>query len=371
MKGEKRRTGTNRNAGKKRHDTGAKRSHTIRKATETIIERIDLGTAPASYGEALLSSIMHGHGNSVKVSAQVFALTGALASMTPKLREVYFSHGFAVGKSLYRHVSGRTNGGAQTLVPMLVEFFEKAGHTGVSYRQAGSSYEFMMHDTPRIGLGMHMHMFEAGVISGFMSSEYRRAARFTETECRADGAESCAFAEMAQESNGIKFDARTGTDAIADYVLAALDSSNIAGEMRYEYYALASDSLMHSEYSSNINDIAYAIGSGLGSRFREENATRSASAGVARLKRLIALLNFGNITIKRTAPMSLRLEFDRLMGNKGIVDLSSNFISGMLNAYLGSKLTSVQRSSLGGYTMNIKEAKTASKRRSRRRSRNR
>ena len=336
----------------------AKRAHrNVRRAAPKrmrgrAVEPLDMGAVPLSYEETLLEDIMRG--SAAGVSKQVFALTGALASLTPKLREVYFSHGFRVGKMLYRsarHIAGS----ATTVLPVLIEFFGKAGYSNVSYRPKGGSYEFEMADAPRMKLGVNMHSFEAGIISGFMSEEYRRIVKFTESECMGNGSDSCIFVESSGHGMGEKrLDSDSWIREFSDYVISS------AGDrrhdlMNYEYYHLASESLLHNEYMKGIGDIAYVAGSGLGRRLGEEHKGIGNEARIRRLKELIALLNFGNITIKRSAPMSLRMEFDRLMAKKDMVVLASNFMNGMLNAYLGKRLIETQRSSFGKYMIDIRE----------------
>ena len=313
------------------------------------IEPADMGEIPLSYEETLLEDIIRGSNGGV--SRQVYALTGALASLTPKLRDVYFSHGFRVGEILYR--SAKQNA-ATTMLPMLVEFFGNAGYSNISYRPRGGSYEFEIADAPRMKLGVNMHSFEAGIISGFMSKEYRRITTFTESKCRSNGSDSCTFAEgmgMGEK----RLDSDEWIREFSDYVIGSMDNER-HGPINYEYYYLASESLLHNEYAKGISDIAYVAGSGLGRRLKEEHEGIGDDARTRRLKELIALLNFGNITIKRSAPMSLHMEFDRLMAKKDMIALASNFMNGMLNAYLGKRLIETQRSSFGKYTIDVREA---------------
>ncbi|MEM0149342.1 MAG: 4-vinyl reductase [Candidatus Micrarchaeaceae archaeon] len=321
-----------------------------------LVGSVDISTVPSSYEETLLKYTMRG--DAIGVSEQVFALTGALASLTPKLREVYFSHGFAVGKALRESVASDAENRTSTYVPLLEEFFIKAGYAGISYRQRGADYEFEIRGTPQVELGTQTHMFEAGIISGFMSAEYRRIVKFVESECRSDGADSCIFIEDRGQERGMgtkRLDSRAWMDGFARYVLGTADMDG-KHQMSYGYYSLASDALLHNEYASSINDIAYVAGSTLGSKLKAEHEGINDLARIGRLKGLIALLNFGNITIKRSAPMSLRIEFDGLVAKKGIVSLASNFVNGMLNAYLGSRLIETQRSSFGKYIIDIREA---------------
>ena len=316
-----------------------------------VVEPLGIGAVPLSYEETLLEDIIRG--STGGVSRQVFALTGALASLTPKLRDVYFSHGFRVGRILHKsakHIAGN----ATTMLPMLVEFLGNAGYSKISYKPRGGSYEFEIADAPRMKLGVNMHSFEAGIISGFMSEEYRRITTFTESKCRSNGSDSCTFAEgmgMGEK----RLDSDEWIREFSDYVIGSMDNER-HGPINYEYYYLASESLLHNEYAKGISDIAYVAGSGLGRRLKEEHEGIGDDARTRRLKELIALLNFGNITIKRSAPMSLRMEFDRLMAKKDMIALASNFMNGMLNAYLGKRLIETQRSSFGKYTIDIREA---------------
>ena len=340
-----------------KHRSYTKNRSALRKeGAVKLLSPANIGTVPSSYEEVLLKDMMHG--NEMGVNEQVFALTSMLASLTPKLRDLYFSHGFAVGKSLHKVVSSEAGNKALTYMPLLGEFFTKAGYKDISYKRAYSGYEFEIRSTPQIELGTQTHMFEAGIISGFMSSESREIVMFTESKCRSDGADSCIFIEDRGQERAMSTkrpDSGVLMDGFARYVLETADS-NAIHQMSYGYYSLASDALLHNEYASGINDIAYVAGSALGSGLRTEYEGISSSAHISRLKGLIALLNFGNITIKRIAPISLRIEFDGLMAKKGIVLLASNFINGMLNAYLGSRLIETRHSSFGKYTTDIREA---------------
>ncbi|MGC8537974.1 MAG: V4R domain-containing protein [Candidatus Micrarchaeia archaeon] len=321
---------------------------------EIAVEPLGLGAIPRSYEETLLEDITRG--STAGVSKQVFTLTGALASLTPKLREVYFSHGFRVGEILYKLARHTAGSSATTVIPMLVEFLSKAGYSSISYMPKSGSYEFKIADAPLMKLGVNIHSFEAGIISGFMSEEYRRIVRFTESECRSNGGDSCIFVESDNsEMDDKRLDSDRWISEFSNYIInsAQREKSKL---MNYNYYCLASDSLLHGEYASGLGDIAYVAGSGLGRRLGEEHEGIGDEARMRRLRELIALLNFGNITIKRSAPISLHMEFDRLMAKKDMIALASNFMNGMLNAYLGSRLVETQRSSFGKYTIDIREA---------------
>ena len=326
--------------------------HAPRNKMSRVVEPLGMGTIPLSYEETLLEDIIRGSNGGV--SRQVYALTGALASLTPKLRDVYFSHGFRVGEILYRSAKHIAGNAATTMLPMLVEFFGNAGYSNISYRLRGGSYEFEIADAPRMKLGVNMHSFEAGIISGFMSNEYRRITTFTESECRSNGSDSCIFVEGTGMGEK-RLDSDEWIREFSNYVIGSADDGR-HGSINYEYYYLASESLLHNEYAKGISDIAYIAGSGLGRRLLEEHEGIGGAARIRRLKELIALLNFGNITIKRSAPMSLHMEFDRLMAKKDMIALASNFMNGMLNAYLGKRLIETQRSSFGKYTIDVREA---------------
>ena len=72
-------------------------------------------------------------------------------------------------------------------------FFELAGYGRITYHAFPHVIRIGMHDTLHLSLGMNTHMFEAGLIAGFITASKGQLMHVTERVCSSNSADICEF----------------------------------------------------------------------------------------------------------------------------------------------------------------------------------
>ncbi|MEM0201646.1 MAG: hypothetical protein QXR73_00515 [Candidatus Micrarchaeaceae archaeon] len=149
---------------------------------------------PDSYNHAiirdLLSQRVANENNPVSAEAIMFSKIIMFLSMPPK--EQYRS-GFRLGKLYYSQAVVSRPKWYEDSIPELTKFFQKLGYM-VKYQISGSrNPTIILKSASNANLGFKMHLFEAGIMSGFLSGATNAYMAMHESECACDGADECIF----------------------------------------------------------------------------------------------------------------------------------------------------------------------------------
>jgi predicted hydrocarbon binding protein len=321
-------------------------------------------TAPtifASYNEALLNSILsEKRRNKTTESALLFR--SALSTLTPGMRELYHKSGISVGRLLYKiyhdkkHYVWYHEGVAD-----LVSFFESVGFSGVTYNVFSDGIYIKFNNRDKTHMGANMHIFEAGVISGFLTAGQEQHIKVEEVSCSNNGADFCHFVTSnmplrpREEADfPYKYD-----DVLDNFVKAAAQRaqgpSKILENFSEEYYALSSYVFLEQKYSEHMNRICQYIGAELNSKLKLQPKKRSAEM----MEMLFEEFGMGSLKIKSLKPLDLEMHFDRLKAKKEFVDISIAFLNGLVSGLVRKGATintkSVKRNN--SYVIHVAEQK--------------
>ncbi len=310
---------------------------------------------PVGYEEAVLRSIM-GNSKGEGVPDEAFMLSTVLSNMSEGMKQVNYRHGISLGRALYKVKSpGRGYMLPEESVVDLVEFFQNAGHKAVSFTALpGNDIEIRVYDKHGPRVGAPLHAFEAGIISGFLSSVNHRYVNITEKSCVNGSGAYCRFSENRGEPEHHP----DGPDLIGRIVEHVAESSHAkrAHErcIKNEYYLLETLSLFDPAYIEHVKDIATYVGKSVGDKLDSMGGRAKVSA----LQNAIRLLNFGTPAILATKPMHIRLHFNRMNSRREFIEMSLAFINGLLSNSMQNGAVAVEHSANGSYVIDIKERKS-------------
>lgn len=310
---------------------------------------------------ALLTSIVN-RDDSERVPENAVLFISLLSNLTPGLSDVNRRAGMHVGRHLYSLLSaGRHYLLHEESVADLVKFFEHAGYSRITYNIFPDRIDIQMHDRSHEYIGMDMHSFEAGLISGFLTAAKRQYVNVTEHECSNNGSPYCRFSSSFNAyREQPKKDAKAALLRFAEHVARQSEKAEKASDIRIspEYYMLSASTVLDSQYQEEMRHIASYIGSEAGTRLLARASARNTRQAAARVERAIRLLNLGKASVKSLKPIKIDISFDRLHSRSEFVELSLALVNGLLknHAVEGTMVSSEARR--GAYLVRIIGKKT-------------
>ncbi|MDE1874197.1 MAG: 4-vinyl reductase [Candidatus Micrarchaeota archaeon] len=266
-----------------------------------------------------------------------------LYSSSPELRSLAFKSGYNLGVEIYRN----SHGG---MVP-LERVLESAGFGKLIYHAFESMSTFTSYSprTDGIDLGIAVHVFDSGVISGYLSAHTGREIDVTETSCAFNGSTHCMFVAAAESHKP------EGPDSLdLQRTLAALGhalSHSKAERGGSSYYMLSIRPLLSEPVFSEAAKFLYLLGKLVAAQSRERPQHVIASA--ARLFRL----RDAKITLSKRKGFEVSMSYDHETSSGRFVDLSAAFVSGLVKgAYGGDVQVSRTAGSKGVYGVKIRSA---------------
>lgn len=311
-------------------------------------------TAVTGYEDALLKGVIGSHSKHA-VNALALEFSSMLSSLTPSMREMQHKHGFRIGRMLYQlYEQNRKYIWYEESISDLVSFLEAAGLGKVAYNVFPDTVSIRLYNRNAPRLGIAIHEFEAGLISGFVSTGRHQLTEIHEARCSRGGYEQCEFTRSPKQSNEDASEEYAISRLIDNAVMALKDGKH-DDQIPLEYYMLASSTLFRNEYMHALRNIASYIGNEFATAMRL-TANRNSLEGAERLTKL---LNLGSLTINSLKPLSIELEFEGLSSRREHVELSLAFLDGLLSRLLKGKsnIESIGARSSGGYRVRLIEKK--------------
>lgn len=243
-----------------------------------------------------------------------------LYNSVPEMHSLAFKSGYNLGAESYRHADGG-------MLP-LEHLLENAGIGKPLYHPFESKTVFTSYAT-RLGshnVGVNIHVFEAGIISGYLSAHSGRNVSVRETACAFNGASYCMF--VAQEGSyvpAIKY--LSLHEAIAAVRHAMLHTERHRGNENY--YMLSIRPLFADPIFGETSSFLYLMGKLL--------AAQNLPTPERALALASSFLRVGHARIAQTKGKGLEitLKYNPTTASGRFVDLTSAFISGMVKGSYG------------------------------------
>ncbi|MGI0100781.1 MAG: hypothetical protein ACREBH_03655 [Candidatus Micrarchaeaceae archaeon] len=255
-----------------------------------------------------------------------------LSTLTPGLRNLYYKNGISVGRELYRTLlSEKRYTWYEEGVADLVRFLERAGFNGITYNIYPDMIDIKFHNRDRTALGINTHVFESGIISGFLTAGKQQHVKVEEIKCSNNGSSFCHFVTTDKLPLYLE---PSGNDTLERFTYSIKDriSSGDKGALQQnrfadEYYALSSSVFLNYDYIAHMQKIAYHLGTQVAPALKLTSLNGSSGRS---LERLYSLLGLGILKVESAKPAKISIRFDRLKAKKEFVDISIAFLSGLL-----------------------------------------
>jgi predicted hydrocarbon binding protein len=321
------------------------------------MEPTEYETLPVpTYEEILLDGIMSAK-HIGKTTEYSILFNSVMSTLTAELHKLYYNDGAYIGGSLYDIC--RKNGHYvlyKESVADLVSFLENAGFSRITYHIYPDRIDIKFNNRDKTYLGRNMHVFEAGIMSGFLSTGAQQRLNVKEVSCSNNGSDLCHFM-TSEDPPAHEPDAGEVLSRFAGSITDRIRSKagafpSFKENFAEEYLELSSQILSEKEHAEHMHRIVRHLGSTIASETNLETLNRKA---LKNIERAYALLGLGKITTRYAKGIDIELQFDRLKAKKEFVDISIAFLEGLIGSSISGadiKTNSAKRNK--SYVVRIK-----------------
>jgi hypothetical protein len=253
-----------------------------------------------------------------------------------ELRLLAFKSGFNLGSEVYRNSGGS--------IGPLERLLENAGFGNIVYYPFESTNTFTSRAirSHGINLGTNVHVFEAGMISGYLSTHARQQVAVKETECVFNGAAHCRFVANSEESDDEE--ASRPLESLPN-LISAMQSAMLYAEKpkgNNNYYLAAIRPLLSDPVFSEALKFLYLSGKLLsGTRLPMLDRSIGMVANFLRIGSAKAHTD-------RKGRISLNLVYGHEIASIRFVDLTTALISGIAKGAYGRSMLVSRSVGMGG-----------------------
>ena len=308
----------------------------------------------SSYEETLLNGIISKR-KGLRTTETALIFNSVLSTLTPGLRNLYYRSGVSLGRSLYRlYHQKRRYMWYEESVADLVSFFETCGFSQITYNVFPEKIELKFHNCSKGTLGTNVHVFEAGIVCGFLTTGKQQHVRVQEIACSSNGSDYCHF--VTSDSLPLYLESN-GQEVLQNFIRKISRTIHTRQEppksIPEEYYALSSSVFIDPEYQDHINKVVYYLGRQTALNLGEYTKSKSRSTSQT-YEGLFHLLNLGELKLKSLRPVNATIHLDRLKAKKEFVDISITFLNGLLSGKLSKNSLLEARTARSGNAYLVK-----------------
>ena len=252
------------------------------------------------------------------------AIQDILYNATPTLRQIAYNSGFSFGKALYEK--------SDKSIVKLIDVLQAAGFKNILYYPFEDKAIIRVKPESSYNIGKEVHIFESGIIAGYMSAASDKIIYVNERRCAFNGADVCEFVAEPMASLKIEEDYDENIVENLAQVLSKNDS-----KLSQEYMLFSLLPLMKEPVKSEISKLFYAAGSFLGKSNPSIDKIAEKFGVIARKKGKGILLSY--------APTN---------SMKGFVDLSAAFFAGLAKSVYNKSVKIKESLSGNAYKVYIK-----------------
>lgn len=292
--------------------------------------------------------------DSAKIPQSASLFISLLSNLTPSMSELTKREGIRVGRALYNERRLKHYLPHEESVADLIFFFDRAGHDRITYSIFPDRFTLNMLDMHKEYIGMKVHQFEAGIISGFLSASKGEYVEVEEQSCSSDGGNNCTFVTTyvkpeTQSKNPLK-----AINFFANHVINEVLKEEHAENIKEtpSYYILSSSAITSRKYEKEMKHISAFIGSQIAFGIFPD-PKKAGKKDARMLQKALELISPGKPSVKSLKPIKIDIRFDAIHSNSGLIELNCALLNGMLryHAVQSAKLTKIRTKA--GYIIKI------------------
>lgn len=295
----------------------------IKKHKKIRLHKFPISIIPKSYNELLVHNIKSKN-DKLKINPYSLFLYSLIVNSNRPNRTGAYNVGISIGKVLYYSTKTAYDTVLSDSLQHIVEFFENVGNRSVTYLILPHQIVFSMSNDDNIQMGINMHIFESGIISGFISSALHNYINVREEKCRHNNSDTCVFVSHTKDTHPIDFP-KDRLDKLLKSAISGYNSTE--SNMSNSYLLLILSLLEKIEFSSN----AYKFADRIGREMRKmDNTRKTKNNQIGFIIDGIKLFAVGLPTIKGS---NISIKLNKEVSKREVIKLIASFIGGFMNKY--------------------------------------
>ena len=327
------------------------------------------------FEELIITKILRSDGinksNILNPDESPFLLKNIVVNFTETLTKINYKNGFFTGKVLYSVLNNEHNYASHyDSILHLTEFLELCGFKHVMFNDFSGKTVIRIpaYGAKHISLGFNIHSFEAGLISGFISSAKHKLTFVDEIKCSNNNADFC---EFECHDFSIQPDYIGNTSAAVDIFsknfaeTCLLPAKNIKEKNRAQstivdkdysllyYYLSCHNIFFNSTLNVSMRKIFGYISSAIRQDLDMQHATGTAKTSLIYTLGQAMDLILVNMEVISEKPLHVKLKFNAFNSKTEFVNLAVSFFNGLSSGNKNIKHIIDIKSKNGIYTANI------------------
>ncbi len=325
----------------RKHTTKRETNNASKHSIDITKSIIPLNTPPTSYNELLISNIMSKN-DRLKINPYSIFLQSLIMNFNDSNKTDTYNFGISLGKLLYLSSKRSVDHLISDSLQHIADFFENVGNRYVTYTVLPHQIVFHINNDDKIQIGMNTHIFEAGILSGFISSLLHNYINVVEERCRYNESDNCVFVSHITSN----YQNTISENELKIFLRSAVSNYDIIKPTMSSSYLLLMFSLLEKkEFSSYAYLFADILGREMRKMIKTEKDKNDQTDFILDGIKLFAV---GTSIIKNNI-ISIRI--NKEMSKREVIRLLSSFIGGYLNRHL---IEVEIRNSNGSYIIKLK-----------------
>ncbi|MGI0141903.1 MAG: V4R domain-containing protein [Candidatus Micrarchaeales archaeon] len=276
------------------------------------------------------------------IAASSHILPELLYNITPSTKSLGYNRGFQIGLRLCVNHNKANN------ITPLINALENAGFRHILYHPHKNNVIIEAHHHPEheIGAPKDMHVFEAGLIAGYLTQSTGMEMNGVENQCVHRGGNMCQFLiELNPDIRRIE--SFEGMDQISEVMRSTLLKKRMEREISENYFALQMLPFTEGPLHIEVSKLLYVLGERVGLNFKINEQT------MEKLSTLFCLKEIKIIKEKKRV-RGIRIDYKHNLSTAAYTDLVSAFLTGMIfSIYNRTPKPSRRLNGSGTYTVEL------------------
>ena len=290
-----------------------------------------------------------------QVDRNAILLNHVLMNLTKGMRKVSYHNGFAIGVKVSGGY-GSIYKDKRAALSDLTDFIEKIGYASASHEiYRDGKISFFIRSNKGQNIGMNLHSFEAGIISGFLTAITGVYSKVSEQKCQNNNSDLCVFtvSNTADYEAELHIEPKGLLERLASSLYSDLSRNDLSNGTKFSesYYYMLNKVVSDKAYLEYMKDSVRYMGGILSDKIQSASGEDGKSYGKC-LQSSVKLLNLGKLSIKNSRNYPIELSFDTINSRQELIEISLALISGMYPDR-DSTIEAVQEIRGGTYTVRL------------------
>lgn len=270
-------------------------------------------------------------------------LPDILYNMTPSTRNLGYNSGFAVGVKIFERSS------AQNDASPLINALENAGFRHTQYSPLNDTAIITARQSRGINLGDKAHVFESGLIAGYLSAATGKGVNVTENQCIHKQGDFCQFVATESKRSGYETAQSSDLSNVTSMIAQGMMANESGSRISDNFYMLEMLPFTKEPIEKEASRLLYIAGQRVG-----EQSPKNIDESVKNLASILGVRDIKLFKKKKSGLTSIRLKYKPVNSMSEYINLSTSLVAGMIKGMYNNAPSIVRKITQdGSYTVDL------------------